>query len=314
MEIISRKLGEVTVNTHLSATGAGTYCQCPRKYYWQREQRWEWKGPTQVNAMSLGSMTHWFIETGLRYMLEHENFSAQHFASTALHNANEQVDSYIASNYESDISQGKAYDEQLPYARQMALNLFSWMETTKFWERYQLVSLEEEYRLDQDTYYYCIPEAPEVSHWHDYVARPDLVVRDSITGVLGVYDFKTSATLNQPVMASDWQMRVSSLVVDCLEEGDVAMGGHIRIKKVKDMKRAKPPYVELHEQRWDPKRFALIGEELAYLSSKILNDRVWLPNPTWTCQSGCGYYDACEAKSSNQDWDYVIRLTHERNT
>ena len=278
----------------LSATGAVTYSQCPRKFYWQRVERWQRSGATEVNAMSLGSMTHWLIEQGLSYALENDACKPKHFSMTAITHAMREIDTYIASNYESDISQGRAYEEQVPYARQMALNLFMWMEAEGFFERYEVISMEKEFEAGS------------------YRCRPDIVVRDMIVDVYGVFDFKTSTNLNQEVMNSDWQMRMMAIVLEEALRKPMAFGGHIRIKKIKDTKRAKPPYVELKEMSFDEKRLDIARKEIHDFMWRIEQDVVWLPNPHWTCASSCGYYDACEAKTAGQDWEYVLGTTHER--
>ena len=94
---------------------------------------------------------------------------------------------------------------------------------------------------------------------------------------------------------------------------NVAFGGHLRIKKIKST-RGKPPYVQLNQMRFDEARIQHAKDEIISLMTRIEYDVLHLPSPTWTCPSMCSFYDACEAKSALQDWEYVMEIDHKKGT
>ena len=275
----------------VSATGLVTYSQCARKFKWSREDNWEYDGPKKANAMCLGSLVHHLIDMGL------EDFPLDKY-----------IDPWIAEYTDDEMIQTQIYTDIVPYAKFMATQTFNWFEREKFFDRYEIVSKEKDYALNIDL------------GW-ELRCRPDLIVRDRITNTLGIIDYKTGTSIDQAPMNSDWQMRVMAVVLenhyrskDGNNLGDhsgVAFGGHLRIKKIKSTK-GKPPYVQLNEMRFDEERIRLATDEINHLMWQISDDVVHLPSPTWTCPSMCSFYDACEAKSANQDWEYVIKIEHKK--
>ena len=278
----------------ISATGLVSYSQCARRFKWSREDNWEYDGPKKANALCLGSMVHYFLEMGIPYMFDGGG------PATASHNCTKELDSWIAEYTDNEMVQTEIYTDIVPYAKFMATQAFNWFDETKFWDRYDIVSMEEDYAWDI---------APR---W-ELRCRPDLIVRDRVTGTLGIIDFKTGQSIDQAPMNSDWQMRTMAVVLENLLHEDVAFGGHLRIKKIKS-NRGKPPYVQLNEMRFDKERIELAENEIMNLMITIGHDKVHLPSPTWTCPSMCSFYDACEAKSANQDWEYVIQIDHKKGT
>lgn len=278
----------------VSATGLVTYSVCPRKFHWQREQRWEYDGPNQANAMCLGSLVHYMLEVGIPKMIDPDGGPA-----TAQYAASQEIDSWIARYTDNEMVQSQIYTDIVPYAKFMATQTFNWFDREKFFDRYTVLSMEADYAWDMG------------DGW-ELRCRPDLVVRDRITELVGIIDFKTGTSIDQAPMNADWQMRAMACI---LEEayGGVAFGGHLRIKKIKST-RGKPPYVQLNEMRFDSERIALAEGDIRYLMHQIDSDMVHLPSPTWTCPSMCSFYDACEAKSANQDWEYVMQVDHKKGT
>ena len=277
----------------VSATGLVTYSVCPRKFRWSREENWEYDGPKKANAMCLGSLVHYLIELGIPVMLK-----PGRGPMSALEVAKREIDSWIAAYTDNEMVQSQIYTDIVPYAKHMALNTFNWFEQEKFFDRYEILSMEEDfsYHLDLGWELRC---------------RPDLVVLDRITEQIGIIDFKTGTSIDQAPMNSDWQMRTMAVILDTFQGYPVAWGGHLRIKKLKST-RGKPPYVQLNEMRFDAERIELAKNEIMHLMHQISDDVVHLPSPTWTCPSMCSFYDACEAKSANQDWEYVMKVDHKK--
>ena len=279
-------------NMSVSATGLVAYSQCARKFKWQREDNWEYDGPKKANAMCLGSLVHYLIEVGLPVMVKPE-----YGAMSALEVAKRDIDSWIAAYTDNEMIQTQIYSDIVPYAKHMALNTFLWFEQEKFFDRYTIVSMEEDYAHSFDL------------GW-ELRCRPDLIVRDRVTDTVGVIDFKTGTSVDQAPMNSDWQMRTMAVIMEHAY-GNVAFGGHLRIKKIKST-RGKPPYVQLNQMRFDPERISLAEADIQHLMHQISDDVIHLPSPTWTCPSMCNFYDACEAKSANQDWKYVMEVDHKK--
>lgn len=279
----------------VSATGLVTYSVCPRKFNWQRQERWEYDGPKKANAMCLGSMVHYLIEYGIPYMVDPKGGPA-----TAQHNCIKELDSWIARYTDNEMVQTQIYTDIVPYAKFMATQTFNWFEREKFFDRYEIVAQEEDFEFHFN------------ERWN-LRCRPDLVVRDRVTDTLGIIDYKTGTSIDQAPMNADWQMRAMAVVLDTYLGLSVAWGGHLRIKKIKST-RGKPPYVQLNEMRFDEARIKHAKEEIIALMHRIAEDMVHLPNPTWTCPSMCSFYDACEAKSALQDWEYVMEVDHKKGT
>jgi len=242
--------------------------------------------------MCLGSLVHYLLEVGIPVMTQ-----PKYGPMSALEVAKREIDSWVAAYTDNQIVQSEIYTDIVPYAKHMALNTFNWFEQEKFFDRYEIVSMEEDYEHSID------------AGWQ-LRCRPDLIVRDRVTKQIGIIDFKTGTSVDQAPMNSDWQMRVMAVIMEH-EYGDVAFGGHLRIKKLKST-RGKPPYVQLNEMRFDAERIALADAEISHLLWQISDDVVHLPSPTWTCPSMCSFYDACEAKSANQDWEYVMKVDHKK--
>ena len=282
------------MDVNVSATGLVTYSICPRKFHWQREQRWEYDGPKKANAMCLGSMVHYFLECGIPYMEDVKGGPA-----TASHNCSKELDSWIAKYTDNEMVQTQIYTDIVPYAKFMATQTFNWFDQQKFFDRYEVISMEEDhdYRIENVGLLRC---------------RPDLVVRDRVTKSVGIIDFKTGTSIDQPPMNSDWQMRAMAVVLED-HYNNVAFGGHLRIKKIKST-RGKPPYVQLNQMRFDEARIQHAKDEIISLMTRIEYDVLHLPSPTWTCPSMCSFYDACEAKSALQDWEYVMEIDHKKGT
>lgn len=289
----------------VSATGLVAYSICPRKFHWQREERWEYDGPRKANAMCLGSMVHYLIECGMPYMTDPKGGPA-----TASHNCSKEIDSWIAAYTDNGMVQTQIYTDIVPYAKFMATQTFNWFDQQKFFDRYEIVSMEEDFALN-------------INNVGVLRCRPDLVVRDRVTNTLGIVDYKTGTSIDQAPMNADWQMRAMAVVLehhyrtdDGNNLGDhngVAWGGHLRIKKIKST-RGKPPYVQLNEMRFDEARIQHAMDEITSLMTRIDYDVLHLPSPTWTCPSMCSFYDACEAKSALQDWEYVMQVDHKKGT
>ena len=295
----------------VSATGLVTYSICPRKFNWQREERWEYDGPKKANAMCLGSMVHFLIETGLPIFVEPLKSSSPHVApATAMNIAGKEIDSWIAGYTDNEHVQTAIYTDIVPYAKFMASQTFNWFEQENFFNRYEIVSMEEDFALN-------------INNVGVLRCRPDLIVRDRVTNTLGIVDYKTGTSIDQAPMNADWQMRAMAVVLehhyrtdDGNNLGDhngVAWGGHLRIKKIKST-RGKPPYVQLNEMRFDEARIQHAMDEIISLMTRIEYDVLHLPSPTWTCASMCSFYDACEAKSALQDWEYVMEIDHKKGT
>ena len=265
----------------VSATGLVAYSICPRKFHWQRKARWEYDGPKKANAMCLGSLVHHLIDQGL----DGTPFEAV-------------IDPWIAGYTDNEHVQTQIYTDIVPYAKFMATQTFNWFEREKFFDRYEIVAQEEDFEFHFN------------ERW-DLRCRPDLVVRDRVTDTLGIIDYKTGTSIDQAPMNADWQMRAMAVVLDTYLGLSVAWGGHLRIKKIKST-RGKPPYVQLNEMRFDEARIKHAKDEIIALMYRIAEDMVHLPNPTWTCPSMCSFYDACEAKSALQDWEYVMEVDHKR--
>ena len=282
------------MDVNVSATGLVTYSICPRKFHWEREQRWEYDGPKKANAMCLGSMVHYFLECGIPYMEDVKGGPA-----TASHNCSKELDSWIAKYTDNEMVQTQIYTDIVPYAKFMATQTFNWFDQQKFFDRYEVISMEEDhdYRIENVGLLRC---------------RPDLVVRDRVTKTVGIIDFKTGTSIDQPPMNSDWQMRAMAVVLED-HYNNVAFGGHLRIKKIKST-RGKPPYVQLNQMRFDEARIQHAKDEIISLMTRIEYDVLHLPSPTWTCPSMCSFYDACEAKSALQDWEYVMEIDHKKGT
>ena len=282
------------MDVNVSATGLVTYSICPRKFHWQREQRWEYDGPKKANAMCLGSMVHYFLECGIPYMEDVKGGPA-----TASHNCSKELDSWIAKYTDNEMVQTQIYTDIVPYAKFMATQTFNWFDQQKFFDRYEVISMEEDhdYRIENVGLLRC---------------RPDLVVRDRVTKTVGIIDFKTGTSIDQPPMNSDWQMRAMAVVLED-HYNNVAFGGHLRIKKIKST-RGKPPFVQLNQMRFDEARIQHAKDEIISLMTRIEYDVLHLPSPTWTCPSMCSFYDACEAKSALQDWEYVMEIDHKKGT
>ena len=278
----------------VSATGLVTYSICPRKFHWQRDERWEYDGPKQANAMCLGSLVHYMLEVGIPKMIDPNGGPA-----TAQHAAAQEIDSWIAAYTDNEMVQAKIYSDIVPYAKFMATQTFNWFDREKFFDRYTVLSMEEDYAWDMGA-------------GRELRCRPDLIVRDRVTELIGIIDFKTGTSIDQAPMNADWQMRAMACIME-EEFGGVAFGGHLRIKKIKST-RGKPPYVQLNEMRFDSERIELAKNEIMHLMHQIDVDMVHLPSPTWTCPSMCSFYDACEAKSANQDWEYVMQIDHKKGT
>ena len=276
----------------VSATGLVAYSQCARKFKWQREDGWEYDGPKKANAMCLGSLVHYLIEVGIPKLIDPDGGPA-----TATNVASKHIDSWIAEYTDNEMTQSQIYTDVVPYAKFMASNTFNWFHQEKYFDRYEIVSMEEDYAINIDL------------GW-ELRCRPDLIVRDRVTEQLGIIDFKTGTAIEQAPMNSDWQMRAMAVMMEA-EYGPVAFGGHLRIKKIKST-RGKPPYVQLNEMRFDPERIELAKTDINHLMWNISADVVHLPNPTWTCPSMCSFYDACEAKSATQDWEYVMKVDHKK--
>lgn len=276
----------------VSATGLVAYSQCARKFKWQREDGWEYDGPKKANAMCLGSLVHYLIEVGIPKLIDPDGGPA-----TATNVASKHIDSWIAEYTDNEMTQSQIYTDVVPYAKFMASNTFNWFDQEKYFDRYEIVSMEEDYAINIDL------------GW-ELRCRPDLIVRDRVTEQLGIIDFKTGTAIEQAPMNSDWQMRAMAVMMEA-EYGPVAFGGHLRIKKIKST-RGKPPYVQLNEMRFDPERIELAKTDINHLMWNISADVVHLPNPTWTCPSMCSFYDACEAKSATQDWEYVMKVDHKK--
>ena len=288
--IQSRPAGRMSI----SATGLVTYSICPRKFKWQREDNWEYDGPKKANAMCLGSMVHYLLEMGIPYMFPDEGGGP----ATASHNCSKELDSCIAEYTDNEMVQTAIYTDIVPYAKFMATQTFNWFDQEKFFDRYDIVSMEKDYVW-------------EIAPQWELRCRPDLIVRDRVTGTLGIIDFKTGTSVDQAPMNSDWQMRTMAVVIENLLGESVGFGGHLRIKKIKTTK-GKPPYVQLNEMRFDKERVELAENEIMQMLIRMGHDVIHLPNPTWTCASMCSFYDACEAKSANQDWEYVIAIDHKK--
>ena len=193
----------------VSATGLVTYSVCPRKFNWQRQERWEYDGPKKANAMCLGSMVHYLIEYGIPYMVDPKGGPA-----TAQHNCIKELDSWIARYTDNEMVQTQIYTDIVPYAKFMATQTFNWFEREKFFDRYEIVAQEEDFEFHFN------------ERWN-LRCRPDLVVRDRVTDTLGIIDYKTGTSIDQAPMNADWQMRAMAVVLDTYLGLSVAWGGHL---------------------------------------------------------------------------------------
>lgn len=295
MYVNRTKVNRLEQSIDISSTGLAAYSNCPRKFEWARVEGWEYDGPKQANNMCLGSLTHYLLEEGLPYFLDPKGGP-----TTASHNCANEIDSWVAAYTDNQMVQTDIYVKLLPYAKQMAANTFYWFEETKFFDKYEFVSAEE-------TYTATLGHENKKLH-----CTADLVVQCKVTGNYHIYDYKTGTNLSVPLMNSDWQMNAMALILD-KNLGPVAAGGHIRIKRLKT-RSGKPPYVQLNEMRFSEERLRLAEENIASLIFNILEDEIQLPNPTWSCDSGCSFFDACESKSAGQDWEYVMSIDHKKGT
>ena len=294
------KVDRLERSIDISSTALGTYSSCARKFEWSRVDDWQYDGPKQANNMCLGSLTHFFLEEGLPYFLDPKGGPA-----TATHNCANNVDSWIAAYTDNEMVQTDIYVKLLPYAKQMAANTFNWFNQTKFFDKYEFVSAEETYStsVSDPAYKYL--------DWKIHCTA-DLIVKCKVTGTYSILDYKTGASLSVPLMNSDWQMNAMAVIMED-QLGPVGTAGHIRIKRVKS-KAGKPPYVQLNEMRFSPERIKKARENIRILIFKILDDAIQLPNPNWSCESGCSFFDACESKSAGQDWEYVMQVDHKKGT
>ena len=298
---IWKNMSSIKNELSVSATGLVAYSSCARKFNWQREERWEYDGPKKANAMCLGSLVHFLIETGLPIFVEPLKSSRPHVdPATATYLASKEIDSWIAGYTDNEHVQTEIYTDIVPYAKFMASQTFNWFEQEKFFNRYEIVSMEEDFAF-------------HINNVGVLRCRPDLVVRDRVTDTLGIVDYKTGTSIDQAPMNADWQMRAMAVVLDTYQGLSVAWGGHLRIKKIKST-RGKPPYVQLNEMRFDEARIQHAKDEIISLMTRIEYDVLHLPSPTWTCASMCSFYDACEAKSALQDWEYVMSIDHKKGT
>lgn len=285
------KINRSYPSLNISATGLAAYSNCARKFEWARVERWEYDGPKQANNMCLGSLTHYLLEEGMPYLIDPKGGPGN-----ASYNCDNNVDSWIAAYTDNGIVQTDIYVKLLPYAKRMAINTFDWFADTNFFDKYKFVAAEISHEIDlgQELKLHC---------------TADLIVQSKVTGNYGVIDYKTGSDLSTALMVSDWQMNAMALIMD-EHYGPVDFAGHLRIKRLKT--KAKLPYVQLNEMRFSEKTIQEARKNITALMSTILSDRIQLPNPTWNCASMCSFFDACEAKSSLQDWEYVMKVDHKK--
>ena len=266
----------------LSATGVATYMDCELKFKFSRVDRWEYDGLVKPGAMELGSLVHYLVEMWVK--------------GADLDDMHSLAESWIFQHYESEYSVAEAMKDHMGYAMAMIRYIAAWMDHNKFWDVWEIVEIEDRIEANIGS--------------HLFQATPDLLIRHRVTGNLGILDYKTGASLDVHLHASDWQLAVIAAILDELGRSPY-YGMHLRIKKAK-ANHAKPPFVEPKEIRFSEQKLAMIKEQLVEIGNRVDNNTMWLPNPSSRCQSMCAYSDACEARGSVQDWEYVMMQTHRR--
>ena len=267
---------------NLSATGVASFMECEQKFWFSRVERWEYVGLVKPGAMELGSLVHYLVERWVK--------------GDELDNMHALAEAYIFQAYESEYSVADAMKNHLPYAMSMIRYIAAWMEHHKFFDKWEMI--EAEHQLEA-----------QIGN-HTFRVTPDLLIRNKVTDLLGILDYKTGANLNVHLHARDWQLAVTAAILEELGRTPY-YGMHLRIKKAK-ANHAKPPFVELKEIRFTPERLASIRRELIEIGNRVDNATMYLPNPSSRCETMCAYSDACEAKGSEQDWEYVLGQTHQR--
>lgn len=269
--------------TILSATGIAAYQTCALKYKFSRVDRWVYDGPVRPGNMELGTLVHHLVELRIN--------------GASIESMPSAVDNWIEQAYEDDYSKASAHKDHKGYALAMSNYVISWMDHTKFWEKWDFVSSEQQFSFTLGG--------------HQFRFQCDLVVKHKVTGNYGIIDYKTAGTLQNTLHARDWQMNVMAVGLETLGY-PVYYGAHLKVKRVKTAA-AKPPYCELHEIRFSPQRLELTKSQLTTLASRIKADPLYLPSPSHNCQSMCAYMGACEAMGSGSDWEYVMMQTHKRS-
>jgi len=295
------------------ASNFRSYLDCQRKFRWRED--WQYNGPTRPGVMELGSLTHHLVysEISQRVTLGpslplHVNVIAPN-SPEALENLNGSIDpeairntamEWIEQKYPSDPgAQSQAITEHIPYAIAMTRNLLAWLDSNKFFETWEIVMMEQPIEMNVGG--------------NVLSGTPDLVVQHRLVGNHGIVDYKTAGNLSRGLHAADWQLLAYALLCESIGL-EPYYGVHLRAKRIKFNKRAKPPYVNDEQIRFNKVKLERGLENIEGLIDRIQKDKLWLPNPTGMCMgsSPCQFLDACEAADSAQDFEYVLGTTHVR--
>jgi hypothetical protein len=277
------------------ASQFSTYLRCARAYHLGQE--WQWDGPARVGNMELGTWTHHLIAQCIR----NEMFGGVPDVDVLNQWAWEWLEqkSGVEGQQKAD-----AISEKMPYAIRMCQIVMADLEDDGFWNKWDVVEVEKR----RDLYI----QKDLQTQWK-VTGQPDLVVRNKHTEMLGIVDWKTVGSLRSALMPNDWQLMTYALLLEDAYPGDVYYGMHVRIKRIKDTKRAKAPFTEPEEIRFTGERLNAHAENLRGLLERIENDKLWLPSPTAQCKSmPCQFLDACSAMDGTDDHEYVLNQTHVR--
>lgn len=278
---------------YITPTRVLQYDECARKF--KLAQEWEYAGLVKPGPMELGSMFHHLMEL---YMKAHTRQINEESIMPEVEpeHQKEILDAWVNERYIHDMDKAVAEKEHVPYAMAMQRYVIAHLNREEFFKRFWIVCVEH-------TFEAVISGVP-------LEGTPDLIIQHRSTGIHGIVDWKTAGSLTRGLHAVDTQMNGYALLLE--ENGyQPYYGMHVRVKKIKMANRAKPPFVNIEEMRFNQTRLDAAKTRYEALIDKIVHDNLWSPSPTHLCmQRPCQFLEPCEAMDSTDDHEYVLSQTH----
>jgi hypothetical protein len=181
-----------------------------------------------------------------------------------------------------------------------------WRDETGADAQEEVLHVEERYKRLAGTFH-----GDEV--W--ITAGPDLIVRNRVSGLITVDDWKTVASLDPPAtLAFDDQKLTYGWVLDHVLGEKVHTFRHTQLKKVQRTAKAKPPFYARHEVTYSEDQRALHERHLYGTISRMVASvqaveadpdahHDWLyPTPNRDCSWDCDFIHLCPMMDQGDDW------------
>lgn len=275
-----------------------TFKDCRRKWWLSyyrglTPKEHKFLGPLAIGGRIHRALQDWYVPI-TQWRLDPRDGIELHIASdlNVIHNTygNEPPENFM-----------KQFFKEADLERIILDGYMDWLEETGADEPYQIIAPEE---------YIEMPWSTE--RFDDRIAmligRLDVRIRHLRSGMTFFMDHKTLASIDTPLLVSDEQMLMYTLLLKSVV-GDTAGAIYNMLKKVRRSATAKPPFfnrVEVSYNRHQVNTFVrhlgIILEEISSVEEKLSRTKepwniehhdVIYPRPTRDCSWKCDFYKVC---------------------